>query len=692
MLLAAVLAMAASAPGAALADQSSQPSSPAAGEIATGNTHSCAIVAAAVRCWGYGADGPLGYGNRTTIGDDETPASAGPVDLGPGSTVRAVSAGNAHTCALLTSGAVHCWGFGADGRLGYGNTNSIGDDEAPVSAGPVFLGPGRTAKAITAANGSSCAILNNGEVRCWGFNLDGRLGLLHTQSIGDAPNRLPGVDGPVLLADGKIGVAGPVDFGVGRTAKAISGGAFHTCAILDDDSVRCWGYGGNGRLGYGDTRNIGRERADPGDPNELPTPRLPVDTPATIGPVDLGSHDGVPYTAKAISAGYGHTCAIRDDDRLLCWGYNGRGRLGYGNQVAVGDSESPGSVGPVSLGVGRTAAAVDAGDQHTCVVLDDGAVRCWGDNAFGQLGYPGTPVTGRAVGDNELPSAVAPVDLGGVRAIAISAAQEHTCARLQDGSVRCWGYGSAGRLGLCNEKTIGDDEPASSVGTVAIGMPGIPGTACPPRPVVVAPPAAAPPPPAATVVPDTPAPPPAQEDELATALAAQRDRATALRDCRSDVARRLAADRRKALGLASSKRRLARLQAQQRAARGRTACLTRHGRTPGSVTGLAAKASAAGKLVLSFRVAGTDGSKPPAARRYLVKQSERPIRTAADFRRAAALCRGTCTFDVTRLDATAQLTITDLRRNRRYYYAVVARDNVSGRTGPRSKTVTTKAR
>ena len=119
----------------AFADQASQPASAAAGEVDTGKYHSCAILPdGALRCWGYGGDGALGYGNTFTIGDDETPATAGPVDLGTGRTAVEVAAGAVHTCALLDNGAVRCFGFGGDGRLGYGTTYSIGNDVAPAKA------------------------------------------------------------------------------------------------------------------------------------------------------------------------------------------------------------------------------------------------------------------------------------------------------------------------------------------------------------------------------------------------------------------------------------------------------------------------------------------------------------------------------------------------------------------------------
>ena len=645
-------------PGGAAADQASQPASPEAGFIATGNFHSCAVLAGAVRCWGFGGHGALGYGNTTSIGDDDAPDAAGPVALGAGRTAVAVAAGSVHTCALLDNGTVRCWGFGGDGRLGYGNTLTIGDDETPASlpAG-VNLGPGRTAKAITAGSGHTCAILEDDTVRCWGFSLDGRLGYGRTDSIGD---------------DEAAGSAGPVNLGAGRTAKAIAAGGSHTCALLDNGGVRCWGFGGEGRLGYGKTADIGR---------------TPDATPDTVGPVDLG----VGRTATAITAGFGHTCAILDDATVRCWGFGSDGRLGTGNTNSVGDDEVPRMVAPVDLGPGRTARAIHAGSgsEHTCAILDDGSVRCWGLALFGQLGYGNT----NSIGDDEVPRMVAPVELGSGRtATAISAALQHTCARLDDMSVRCWGRGANGRLGYCNELTIGDNEPPSAAGPVPLAQPGIPiPPACSVAPPVSPPP---PPPPAEVQVP-SPTPPPrgsAPDDGLAAALAAQRARRTRLQSCLRRVGRRRLGDVRRARLLVGSRRRVALLVAGKRAARGRAACLRREGRVPGRVSRLTAVATGSGSVRLSFRVAGTDGARQPAARRYVIKQSLRPIRTARDFSRAFSLCKGRCSFAVTRLDTTAILSIRSLRRNRVYYYAVAALDNVSGRRGPRSAAIRVRSR
>ncbi len=453
-------------PAGATAEQASQPTSTAAGQLdVSGGTgtdvsgHSCAVLdGGSVRCWGFGGGGRLGYGNTATIGDDETPGSVGPVDLGAGRTATAITAGGFHTCAVLDGGNVRCWGFGGEGRLGYANTVTIGDDETPGSVGPVDLGAGRTATAITAGGGHTCAVLDGGDVRCWGFANDGRLGYANTNNIGD--NETPGS-------------VGPVDLGAGRTATAITAGAAHTCALLDGGDVRCWGLGFLGRLGYGSTQTIGDD-----------------EQPSSVGPVDLGAG----RTATAISAGSAHTCALLDNGDVRCWGFGGQGRLGYGNTETIGDDEQPSAAGPVDLGVGRTATAISAGDDHTCAVLDDRTVRCWGFGGVGRLGYGNT----NNIGDNETPGSVGPVDLGeGRTAVAISAGGRHTCARLDDGSVRCWGEGFVGRLGYCNEIDIGDDERPGSAGPVNLTT-----SECPPQPP---PPPPAPEPPAP--LPPAPLPP-----------------------------------------------------------------------------------------------------------------------------------------------------------------------------------------
>ena len=365
--------------GVASADQAAQPTSPAAGRIATGKYHTCAVLAeGSVRCWGYGAYGALGYGNTNSVGVSQTPASVGPVDLGPGRKAVAISAGSYHTCAILDDGSVRCWGYGANGRVGYGSTKNVGTMPAttPDKLGPVKLGAGRTAKAISAGGAHTCAVLDDGSVRCWGYGNEGQLGYGSTNNVGDTPARVPA----------KVG---PVNLGAGRTAIAIGAGGAHTCAILDNGSVRCWGNGVYGQLGNGNTDNVGDHKP-----------------PSSARPANLGGH-----SATAISAGGNGTCAILDDGGVRCWGDGTYGQLGYGNTNNVGDTPAsvPAKVGPVNLGAGRTAIAISTGELHTCALLNDGSVRCWGNGANGQLGYCNTS----DVGDTpaRLPGKVGPVNL-----------------------------------------------------------------------------------------------------------------------------------------------------------------------------------------------------------------------------------------------------------------------------------------
>src|SRR4051794_16899558 len=650
-------------PGGSAAEQASEPGFPPAAQIDAGQNHTCALQSAALRCWGFNREGELGIGNSDTIGDDETPAAAPPADLGPGRTATAVSAGDFHTCAVLDDGSARCWGFGQNGRLGTGSQVSIGDDESPASVPPVNLGPGHTAKAITAGGAHTCAILDDNTVRCWGYAFWGELGYGNPAPDPATPDVEPM---PLDIGDdpGETAAVGPVNLGPGRTAKAISAGDLHTCAILDNDTVRCWGAGLDGELGYGNQQNVGDR-----------------DTPASAGPVDLGGG----HTAKAISAGVAETCAILDDGNVRCWGFGGDGRLGNGSVASIGDNETPGSAPVVNLGPGRTAKAISVGNGFACARLDDASMRCWGFGLDGRLGYGNTA----SIGDNEAPGSVGPVKLGTNRtALAVTLGARHTCARLDDGNVRCWGYGPNGRLGYCNERNIGDNETPDTVGPVDLGVPGSGAAMCStgggggggggtttyPKPV-----------PAKPAIPAAPGPD--------AALAAERTRKAAFRSCLSRVARHAKREIRAARRLSSAKRAHARRHIKRHRAKLKRACIRRHGRTPGRVTGLTAKATGRRTIILTFAAAGTDGSKPPAARTYLVKQSRGPIRGARGFRRAQTLCNGRCHFStVEGVGAPQRLTVTDLRPGTTYYYSVAARDNVTRKVGRRSRPAKAKTR
>ena len=133
----------------------------------------------------------------------------------------------------------------------------------------------------------------------------------------------------------------------------IAAGEDHTCAIQSDGSVRCWGEGDNGRLGYGGTAN--------------------KNTPTATSSLGSGR------TAIDITAGGDHTCAVLDNGSVACWGLNNYGQLGDGTTT---NRQTP----TQTLSLGRPAVAVEAGMHVTCALLDNGSVSCWGRNHAGQLG------------------------------------------------------------------------------------------------------------------------------------------------------------------------------------------------------------------------------------------------------------------------------------------------------------------
>ncbi|HMJ12926.1 MAG TPA: hypothetical protein VK524_16000, partial [Polyangiaceae bacterium] len=161
-------------------------------QLTAGDSHTCALLASGnVRCWGIPYFGHLGYANTHMIGDNEAPATAGDVNVG--GSVVSVSAGHSHTCAVLATGNLRCWGWANEGALGYGNTNMIGDDELPYTAGNVSVG-GAVVQ-VAAGFSHSCALLSTERVRCWGSGWRGELGYGYPVMVGE--NALPHTMGDV---------------------------------------------------------------------------------------------------------------------------------------------------------------------------------------------------------------------------------------------------------------------------------------------------------------------------------------------------------------------------------------------------------------------------------------------------------------------------------------------------------------
>jgi alpha-tubulin suppressor-like RCC1 family protein len=323
-------------------------------QVSVAEEHTCVVLKnGAVRCWGRGAEGRLGYGNTNNLGGTSgtTPNLIGDVPLG--GSARQVVTGVLHSCALLATGNVRCWGDGSAGQLGYGNTSDIGDDETPDSAGDVPIGAVVTQ--LAAGGGFTCALLSTGSVRCWGANEFGQLGYGHTNRVGDTPGNTPAIAGDALIGAPVVGIAA---------------GHSHACAVLNTGNIRCWGDGAFGKLGYGNTNNVGSTSAN---------------TPAIAGDVPVGA------AVAQISASTWHTCAVlRTTGSLRCWGSGSAGCLGYGSEAHVGGASVslPRDIGNVPTGGAITLVA--AGYERTCALYGAGNIRCWGWNDVGQLGYGDT--------------------------------------------------------------------------------------------------------------------------------------------------------------------------------------------------------------------------------------------------------------------------------------------------------------
>ncbi|MEA2197560.1 MAG: hypothetical protein QOJ25_1611, partial [Solirubrobacteraceae bacterium] len=236
--------------------------------------NTCAVLTTAkVRCWGTGTFGRTGYNSTANVGDGIGPSIVTAGDVPIGGDVVAVSGGGAHSCALLTTGKVRCWGRGDDGQLGHNSFANVGDGVGPsiMAAGDVPIGG--DAVAITAGGAHTCALLTTGKVRCWGHGSSGELGHGSTANIGDGTGQ-------------SITTAGDVP--IGGDTIAIAAGFSHTCALLTTGKVRCWGLGTFGRLGYNGTANVGDGVGQ---------------SIMTAGDVPIGAD------AVAVSAANGNTCA-----------------------------------------------------------------------------------------------------------------------------------------------------------------------------------------------------------------------------------------------------------------------------------------------------------------------------------------------------------------------------------------------
>lgn len=382
---------------------------------------------------GIGAGGPAG---TTEAGGPKGGPPAG------NATVRQLALGDSHTCALLISGGVSCWGLNAFGELGDGTTTS---HATPV---PV-VGLPESIATLAAGGSTTCALSTAGAVFCWGSNFFG--------TIGDGTTVHRSVPTPVS--------------GLSAGVLSIAVGDAHACAVLADHHVRCWGSNLDGQLGYGTAR--GDTNATEADAFHT----VPVDV------VDLAD-------VTTLSAGWDHTNALRTNGSAVIWGGRKPAFDSSGASLTrpIPIAESLGPLKEIHAGRAHTCAIAGAGGVHcweafngilpgigtprrketlpstlstigsgsdfVCALTSDGEVGCWGSNAGGQLGDGAT--TGRdwyqAVAGLPAPAS----------ALGLGATAQHACVALASGGVACWGLNDGGQLGAPSTSACRFDENSSS--------------------------------------------------------------------------------------------------------------------------------------------------------------------------------------------------------------------------------------
>lgn len=373
---------------------------------AVGDHFGCGLqTGGSLWCWGTAnGSGQQGTGDTAM---HRVPQQAG------AATWSQVATGTNHACGVRADGTLWCWGANAGGQLGTGGTTPASTPQQVSST------PATGWAAVATGNQFTCAVRTDATMYCFGLNQVGQLGIGTITPMETTPTQ---VTTPATLW------------------SSVSLGYQHACALRTDQTLHCWGDGGSGRLGRGNTTNSS--------------------APQQVTGVWTG-----------VGLGTDHSCGIQSDGTLWCWGNNGSGRLGANGTTA--------SNLPVKVGAATTWRAVAGGLSHTCGTRTDGTLWCWGSNVVGQLGLGdttdrttpaqvGTDTTWTRPAPGSFPRQNCAVRTGGtlwcwgdtgavrwtpVQAVAgtwrsAAVGEKFTCGVRADGTLWCWGWNGAGRLGL----------------------------------------------------------------------------------------------------------------------------------------------------------------------------------------------------------------------------------------------------
>ncbi len=390
-------------------------------KITAGSDFNCAVlVSGKVKCWGSNGAGQLGTRrDGSAVGDNEVP---GFIDYAGGlEKIIDIAAGDAHVCAKMPEG-IKCWGANSAGQLGNGNRTQVRYSDLAT-----FVDTGLEPSSMALSSDRTC-IAKGLEVKSWG---DGRFGVLGNGNI----NNIGDDELPSIVPSLKF-----------QSSVSISVGSNHVCSWRAKDEnkpgwVKCWGYGLRGQLGYGNKETVGDDET--------------LDSLTAIS--------GVEDFVK-VYLGADHSCSVMADGRIKCWGSGSAGKLGYGSQIDIGDDETLDSVNSISVGDRVTKLAL--GSEHSCALLENLRVKCWGSGAGGATGSGST----QTLGDNETIANLPYVDVGDL-VVNIVAGSRHTCAKTVKDEVRCWGASNSGQLGYGNLESIGDNETPANAGVVQLVFP-----------------------------------------------------------------------------------------------------------------------------------------------------------------------------------------------------------------------------
>lgn len=339
-------------------------------QLAGGSLHECLIqIDGKLYCWGSN--------NQGEVGDGLLPVDRQkPVHI-ENDVWNAIDSGaSTHTCSANSYGKLFCWGDNRAGQLGIGNKD-------PNKSVPTVVEPAEKWIKVSSSFDHTCGIKLDGKLFCWGRNQSNQLGIGNVGNLDDQTS-------PVAVTD-----AGPW--------IEVVGGVRHTCGIKSDGWLYCWGTDTWGVLGNGGN------------------------VPTTNTPIAVGSDKWI-----AITAGDEHNCGIKIDGKLYCWGHNLYGQIGDGSQANINVFKDV----PTAIGNDQWI-AVKAGNNHTCAIRSDKKLFCWGDNRDGRLG------DGTKGNISNVPKAIGADEWYGV-----GPGYDHTCGLKTDNKIYCWGNNGHSQLGI----------------------------------------------------------------------------------------------------------------------------------------------------------------------------------------------------------------------------------------------------